>query len=1688
MSLLGQNTTFRPVVISECVIFDLEANADQAHPPQHEIIEIGALLIRDGEEAGRFETLVRPTRRLRPQTQELTGITQQMVDTAPRPGEALRSFRSFVGNRPLIAHNGHGYDFQLLDAAGEQIPDHQRLDTLELAHIVFPRAGKGIVANIDNGKPPEGRGLDDLARYFFGDRPRDAHRALGDAQLLHRVLLRLLDTMEEETAMRRLQRWVLHAGNHPWAAFMSSQPEQISLADVVSHPEPPPPRPPARPFDPDAVAEMFQAGGALMGQAREPREQQTQMASLIANTLGYGGRRLIEAPTGTGKTLAYLAPAITFGQAIQQPVVVAPHSKVLQDQVMATLEELQEDLGPFTHVLLKGMANYISLDSLEGDLEVLASETSSPGKEIGDSTQAAFNHSEVLVLAILCGWVAQSRTGDWDDLRTGAIERRVPELRRARRLLSVAEAPGGPPRSPLDHLDFYRRARELIPRADVAVLNHALLVTWDDWLHLSKHLILDEAHNLEDAATDALSAEVSQQGIAELCDAVWDPSNRGGIVARLARATKWPIGDEPLDAIRRATENVRQASAHFGPAFVHYLRIRTGIRQEDTYPASYRIRKGTDTLHPDYQQPVLGPGRELQDALFELADAFNDVNLPDELATGYRRHRVESMIGRLGKQARETAMTIGQVLWAIEPEEWIAIGGIHHTEDGWKWELRRAPISVADRLSALWESLNAAVLTSATMRVGTSFGYMLNTLGLGSAETDALDSPFAWLTENHMVLRTDYLPAPRSRLMEEFKASAASEIPRLLILTGGRGLVLMAARSRMKFVVDHARPVLDAEQIPLLAQGDDTAPALVERMRAELATSLIALRSFWEGVDIPGEALSLLVVEKIPFDSPADPVVGARTEKMERDGKDPFADYIVPKAAIRFAQGAGRLIRTEHDRGVTVVLDSRLCRAVPYRDQILNTLPGPPRIERANHAEDAYRLIAHHLDGAVFDEAMRQRLKSLPSADPWSELTDMELSEHDLANEAKIDKRLDHVRQRFGFDQWRPGQRDTMVRLMRGDDMLAVLPTGSGKSATFQIPALLSPGITLVISPLVALMNDQVENLRAKGVVKVAAIHSGVPQGEWREMLRGAHRGDYKLLYVSPERLWSQEFVSELSKIGVSRIAVDEAHCISQWGHSFRPEYAAIPEATKRIAGHPRPPILAVTATATPKVSDEIADLLELDLQDKPVVLSPDRPEIRYFVERCENGRDRDLRVVQIVEAFRLQPAIVYVPTRRQATGIANLLRSAGHNAFPYHGGMEHPQRQHIEDAFRHGEIDVVVATNAFGMGIDKPDIALIVHLEMPASIEEYVQETGRAARGAAEGQGPETGTAVLLAMPRDCSIHRTFIKSAAPRIEQVQRIWSQLDSGTHPYDPEKLAQSGYDGDPESVSTALAVHYLQEAGAVRRHPDTIWQGRIAVVADTERMVDELEADDPELAQRARSILAVAEQQDSDEYHAPTWAQRLAREPWKVAADLLELNKRDILGFTAWKYAWVLERVADADPSWATIERSAEDRRRLVEEKSNRARGFAHSAAGCHRQRMLEYLGAEAPETCGRCDRCAELPRPWTVSHLTREGLLESLPVNTTITELVESIAEARYSRQRIVRTLAGQSSGLHNLPERLAKHPSFGRLAFLGTKGIEKAIDKLIEAGTLTERPEEFAETSYTSLAVSEQDWNLPEM
>jgi ATP-dependent DNA helicase RecQ len=1758
----------------EYVVFDLEANADRSDPPAHEIIEIGAVLLVDGVATDEFATLVRPTRPLRPQTRELTGLADEDLAQAPTLAEALQRFGAFVGDYPLMAHNGFGYDFPLIDAASAQsgLPalGGQRLDTLELAHLALPRAGQDMTSGSDNSRPPAGRSLDELAERLVGRTARSEHRALGDARLLADVLNPLLASMNEESPARRLQRWVLHATDHPWSAFLDAESDPPSLASTIPAPKQRRRPEPTRRFDPDAVAGMLDDGGALMSHGRSPRAQQVEMALLVALALANGERRLIEAPTGTGKTLAYLAPAIEYARASGATVALAPHSKVLQDQIAHSLEQLTSLLAPFNWVLLKGRGNYIDVAALDSELRELDIEGgysgaaqevavggASPRADVSDRTAGSPKAVRGLALAVLSGWVSQTPTGDWDDLNAWALSsgfRNV--MSHLRFVLSVSERPG-PARTDLDHRCFYRRARDGLRHADVAVLNHALVVTDDEWLDDAKRLVLDEAHNLEDSATDALTAEVGVSEIEQLCEAIVPSGGMGGTVSRLARAARWSLRESPLTDLRRSVSAVRDQLPRFSSELSVYVRVRTAASSDDRYPSSYRIRRGIDTAHPDYYA-VLREGRSLAEALYGIAGELDEVNLPERLHSRYRRDRLEAEMRHLGRFARSAAKTLRDVIHAdvgsagpqaagdsdgdamssaslvasLEEQRRVAVGQIEHVDGRWTWLLRHVPLSVAPQLRRLWNDLDATIATSATLRVGRNFSHIINSLGLDAAQPTALPTPFEALSEQHLLILADWLPSPRARLMDEFTEVAGRETGRLMLLSGGRAMALFTARSRMEAARNKLRDYLDQHGIPLLAQGDAPAPALVARMRTEMATSLLALRSFWEGVDIPGEALSLLLLEKIPFDSPADPISGARMDALERQGKDGFADYAVPRAALRMAQGAGRLIRTEEDRGVTVMLDNRLCRATSYSDQILATLPGPPAQHRVRDPRCAYELICGQLEGIELTDELLNVMDAVPVDDTLAKIRALALDGDQARDVDIVERRLNRVREIFGFERWRPGQLETMQRFMAGEDALSVLPTGSGKSITYQIPALLMPGVTLVLSPLISLMNDQVENLRRRGITEAAAIHSGIGQSEWRDILRGAIRGDYKLLYISPERLWSQEFISLLAKVDVARIAIDEAHCISQWGHTFRPEYARIPEAIELLGGPPterrrpivraraasagdRPALLAVTATANARVRADIVASLRLRTRE-PTVLSPDRPEISYLTEDCANRSDRDVRIAQVVESFRRQAAVVYVPTRRDAERISGLLRVAGHTVYAYHGGMETAARSHVEDAFRHGEIDVVVATKAFGMGIDKPDIALIVHSEMPATIEEYVQETGRAARGAGQPGMPTEGTAVLLSMPKDCSIHRIFVRSAAPSIEQVRSIWAKLLSGLGSYDPEDLANRPDDetreSDAESVATSLAVHYLALAGILKRHPDTPWEGRVTIIDDTRTRLGELRLSDasrdsntpnadgvaglqrdaavaPEFIARAERLIELAEQHDG-RYDAPQWSKNLGRSEVEVAQDLLELHHRDVLGFTVWKYGWVLER-SQGQPDWPEVERQCEQRRSEVAEKSDRAKEFARDRRSCRVAALLDYLDATdgqpqaAAHGCGRCDVCANLPRPWADSHLSEAGLREALPVAQIILGLLAAVAHLRYSRKNIERCLAGSLRGADAVGEvgaqsLLAKHPSAGRLAFLGEKDVRSAVDALIDEGLVEVISDEFNGTTYVRLNLTD--------
>ena len=399
----------------------------------------------------------------------------------------------------------------------------------------------------------------------------------------------------------------------------------------------------------------------------------------------------------------------------------------------------------------------------------------------------------------------------------------------------------------------------------------------------------------------------------------------------------------------------------------------------------------------------------------------------------------------------------------------------------------------------------------------------------------------------------------------------------------------------------------------------------------------------------------------------------------------------------------------------------------------------------------------------------------------------------------------------FGHGAFRPGQEAIVAAVLGGHDVLAVMPTGSGKSIGYQLPAVMLPGVTLVVSPLISLMKDQVDELNRRGIPS-GALHSMLSVDRRSEVLRMVKAGHLRLLYVAPERFASQHFLQLLGTLVIARFIVDEAHCVSEWGHDFRPDYRRLREAaaacrrSDRQLG--RPPIAAFTATATPEVRDDITALLGLS-HPQVLVAGFDRPNIFLRIERLGESGEKDDLLPALVRGRR---ALVYAATRKSAEAAAGHLASAGVVAAPYHAGLQDQQRTRVQDGFADGSLRVVCATNAFGMGIDRPDVDAIVHYAIPGSIEAYYQEIGRA------GRDGRPATATLLWDYADVAT-REFLIDSRRRDKPGQRA-------VPPDEPEitrrkelehrRLQRMIEYADTPSCLRATILRYFGETGAAER--------------------------------------------------------------------------------------------------------------------------------------------------------------------------------------------------------------------------------------------------------------------------------
>ena len=405
------------------------------------------------------------------------------------------------------------------------------------------------------------------------------------------------------------------------------------------------------------------------------------------------------------------------------------------------------------------------------------------------------------------------------------------------------------------------------------------------------------------------------------------------------------------------------------------------------------------------------------------------------------------------------------------------------------------------------------------------------------------------------------------------------------------------------------------------------------------------------------------------------------------------------------------------------------------------------------------------------------------------------------------------AREALGFDELRAGQLEAIEAVLDGRDTLAVMATGYGKSAIYQIAGLLLDGPTLVVSPLIALQREQVERLDDGRLGGAAAVSSAVRESERDEALADAREDRLEFLFMSPEQLANPEVLAEVAEAAPSLMVVDEAHCISEWGHDFRPDYLRLGAVARQIGS---PTVLALTATAAPPVREEIVD--RLGLRDPLVQVSGfDRPNLWFGVERFY---DEHAKVQRLVERVRelAKPGIVYTATRKDAERLADVFAEAGLEATAYHGGMKSSARDEVQEAFAADEVDVIVATTAFGMGIDKPNVRFVVHHAVAESIDSYWQEVGRA------GRDGEPATALLLYRSEDLGLRKFFSGSGQVDHDQLEKVATLVDLAAEPVDASELKEAT---DLSESKLLTALGRLEDVGAVEVRPD----GSVAATGD-----------------------------------------------------------------------------------------------------------------------------------------------------------------------------------------------------------------------------------------------------------------
>ena len=609
----------------------------------------------------------------------------------------------------------------------------------------------------------------------------------------------------------------------------------------------------------------------------------------------------------------------------------------------------------------------------------------------------------------------------------------------------------------------------------------------------------------------------------------------------------------------------------------------------------------------------------------------------------------------------------------------------------------------------------------------------------------------------------------------------------------------------------------------------------------------------------------------------------------------------------------------------------------------------------------------------------------------------------------------------WGYTEFRPLQADIIHSIAAGKDTLGLMPTGGGKSITFQVPTMAMDGLCLVVTPLIALMKDQVENLRRIGI-KATAVYSGMSRQEIITNLENCIFGDYKFLYVSPERLATDIFRAKLMTMKVCLLVVDESHCISQWGYDFRPAYLRIADIRVML---PSVPVLALTASATPEVVNDIQD--NLGFKERNVFSkSFARPNISYVVRKTEDKLDTLLHILKRVSGT----AIVYVRNRQRTTEIAIALQQAGISADFYHAGLRREVKEARQNRWKNGECRVIVCTNAFGMGIDKPDVRLVVHINMPGSLEEYYQEAGRAGRDGLRSY------AVALISSRDANLLRNRVTDEFPEKAFIYRVYEALGNyyqiavgfgleTVHDFILEDFCTAYHF---PMLQTHHALRILDLSGYIEYTEEVDNASRLMFTATREELYRS-QHDSQRTNEILLAILRSYEGLFADYVYVDERiiATRSNTTPQEVYDTLIGLSKIRVVSYIPHKRVpLIIYTQTREDQRYLTIPRSAyEERQERFSRRINRVLDYIKDEKVCRSQQLLSYFGEVGSAPCGCCDVCLSKHgsqlRHWEFEKI-RASLLQRLTDQSPVLvrNLLEELSIPTEKGLRAIRFLADQ--------------------------------------------------------------------